>query len=157
MKQIDFTVTAQAFTFEELTPEQQTLVQRAKENTVRSYSPYSHFSVGAAVLLADGTIVNGANQENAAYPSGLCAERTAIFYANAQYPTTSVKAIAIACAAEGVFTEMPGAPCGGCRQVLVETEHRFGQDMQIILYGEKATYIFPSAKSLMPFTFTNLY
>ncbi len=157
MKQIDFTVTAQAFTFEELTPEQQALVQRAKENTARSYSPYSHFSVGAAVLLEDGTIVNGANQENAAYPSGLCAERTAMFFANAQYPTTPVKAIAIACAAEGVFTEMPGAPCGGCRQVLVETEHRFGQDMQIILYGEKATYIFPNAKSLMPFTFTNLY
>ncbi len=157
MKEIDFTIKAQACQVDELSSELQALVARAKENTQRAYSPYSHFSVGAAVLLADGTIVNGANQENAAYPSGLCAERTAMFYANAQHPTQPVQAIAIACAADGKFTELPGAPCGACRQVLLETEHRYKQDMQVILYGEKITYVFPSAKSLLPYSFTSLY
>ncbi len=157
MKELDFTIKAQACQMEELSAELQALVARAKENTQRAYSPYSHFSVGAAVLLADGAIVNGANQENAAYPSGLCAERTAMFYANAEHPNQPVKAIAIACAQEGVFTELPGAPCGACRQVLLETEHRFQQDMQVVLYGEKTTYVFPSAKSLLPYSFTNLY
>ncbi len=157
MKEIDFTVKAQACQVEELSEELQAVVAKAKENTQRSYSPYSHFCVGAAVLLADGTIVNGANQENAAYPSGLCAERTAMFYANAEHPTQAVKAIAIACAQNGVFTELPGAPCGACRQVLLETEHRFQQDMQVILYGEKTTYVFPSAQSLLPYCFTSLY
>ncbi len=157
MKEIDFTVKVQACNSSELPVELQALVARAKENTKRSYSPYSHFSVGAAVLLDDGTMVNGANQENAAYPSGLCAERTAMFYANAEHPTKPVKAIAIACAEDGVFTELPGAPCGACRQVLLETEHRFNKDMKVILYGEKITYVFPSAKSLLPYSFTSLY
>ncbi len=157
MKEIDFTVKAQACQVEELPEELQALVATAKENTKRSYSPYSHFCVGAAVLLEDGMIVNGANQENAAYPSGLCAERTAMFYANAEHPTQPVKAIAIACAQNGVFTELPGAPCGSCRQVLLETEHRYQQDIQVILYGEKTTYVFPSAQSLLPYCFTSLY
>ncbi len=157
MKEIDFSVKVKACAVEELAEDLQSLVARAKENTQRSYSPYSHFCVGAAVLLVDGTIVNGANQENAAYPSGLCAERTAMFYANAEHPKQAVRAIAIACAADGVFTELPGAPCGACRQVLLETEHRFQQDMRVILYGEKATYVFPSAKSLLPYSFTSLY
>ncbi len=157
MKELDFTIKAQACSVDELASDLQTLVARAKENTQRAYSPYSHFSVGAAVLLADGTIVNGANQENAAYPSGLCAERTAMFYANAEHPTQAVKAIAIACADKGVFTELPGAPCGACRQVLLETEHRYQHDIQVILYGEKTTYVFPSAKSLLPYSFTSLY
>ncbi len=157
MKEIDFTIKAQACKMEELSEELQVLVAKAKENTERSYSPYSHFCVGAAILLEDGTMVNGANQENAAYPSGLCAERTAMFYANAEHPTQAVKAIAIACAQEGVFTELPGAPCGSCRQVLLETEHRFQQDIQVVLYGEKIIYVFPSAKSLLPYSFTSLY
>ncbi len=157
MKEIDFTVKVQACAVEELSKELQILVERAKDNTQRSYSPYSHFCVGAAVLLEDDTIVDGANQENAAYPSGLCAERTAMFYANAAHPTKSVKAIAIACAQGGVFTELPGAPCGACRQVLLETEHRFQHDIQVILYGAKTTYVFPSAQSLLPYCFTSLY
>ncbi len=157
MRTLDFTIQAQACSFAELTSEQQLLVERAKENTKRSYSPYSHFSVGAAILLADGTIVNGANQENAAYPSGLCAERTAMFYANAEHPNTPVKAIAIACADANGFIAQAGAPCGSCRQVLLETEHRFQQDIEIILYGTEETLIFPSAKSLMPYCFTSLY
>ncbi len=157
MKEVDFTIKAQACQVDELSAKLQELVSRAKENTQRAYSPYSHFSVGAAVLLADGTIVNGANQENAAYPSGLCAERTAMFYANAEHPAQPVLAIAIACFSNGAFTDLPGAPCGACRQVLLETEHRYQQDMQVILYGEKTTYIFPSAKSLLPYSFTSLY
>lgn len=139
--------------WDELTKEQQQLVEIAKQMTTHSYSPYSHFRVGAAVELEDGTIVKGSNQENAAYPSGLCAERTALFAANANYPDKGVRRLAIACYAHGRFTPKPGAPCAACRQVMVETEHRFGIDMEVILYGANETYLIPSARELVPLIF----
>ncbi len=155
MKNIEFKTVARSCQMDELTQEERLLVEKAKESTKLSYSPYSHFAVGAAILLEDGSIYTGANQENAAYPSGLCAERTVMFYANAQNPSTPVKALACACFTGGHFTRKPGSPCGNCRQVLLETEQRFQQDMKILLYGENEVLIFPSAKSLLPHCFVD--
>jgi len=141
----------------ELTDSQRELITAAKKMTSNSYSPYSHFAVGAAARLANGQIVCGSNQENAAYPSGLCAERTALFAANANFPDQPVEALAIACFTSGRFTAQPGSPCGSCRQVMVETEHRYGRPMQILLYGEDFVYQFNSASDLLPLVFTDLY
>lgn len=139
--------------YEELTDQQRQLVDCAKDNTKRSYCPHSHFQVGAAALLANGVVVNGANQENAAYPSGLCAERTALFAAGVEYPDVPVVALAIACYTKGAFLAEPGSPCGGCRQVMVETEERGGVPMEILLYGENGTIVVKSAKDLLPLNF----
>ena len=139
--------------FEELTPEEKQLVEVARQATFRSYSPYSHFSVGASVLLANGVILSGSNQENAAYPSGLCAERTVLFYANSQYPNQPITMMAIAARSEKGFTEIPITPCGACRQVLAETERRFEQSIRILLYGETETIIIDGVKYLLPFLF----
>lgn len=141
------------YQWEEMSDEQREVVSVAKEQTQRSYCPYSHFHVGAAAKLGNGMIIRGANQENAAYPSGLCAERAALFAAGAQYPEQPVTKLAIACYTGGHFTDVPGAPCGACRQVMLETEHRYGGKMEILLYGEKETYVFESAADLLPLIF----
>jgi len=154
MENKSITTHFQFYQFEELSADYQRIVSIAKEQTQKSYSPYSHFAVGAAVLLNDGEVFAGNNQENAAYPSGLCAERTTIFYANAQCPETPVKAIAIAAFTNGEFLVEPVAPCGACRQVLLETETRFSQPMQILLYGQSGIYIVDSVKDLLPLCFT---
>ncbi|MBR7153865.1 MAG: cytidine deaminase, partial [Paludibacteraceae bacterium] len=120
-----------------------------------SYCPYSHFHVGAAAKLANGIVMRGSNQENAAYPSGLCAERTALFAAGAQYPEQPVTKLAIACFTGGHFTKEPGSPCGACRQVMLETEHRYGGKMEVLLYGEEETYVFESAADLLPLIFVS--
>ena len=128
--------------------------QQAPRRIQECYNcPYSGFHVGAAAKLANGIIVRGANQENAAYPSGLCAERTALFAAGAQYPDQPVTHLAIACFTDGHFTKEPGAPCGACRQVMLETEHRYPGKMEVLLYGEDATYVFESAADLLPLIF----
>lgn len=157
MREDTLQIRAVRLMWDELSDSQRELITAAKQMTGKSYSPYSHFSVGAAVRLADGAIVCGSNQENAAYPSGLCAERTALFAANANYPDQPVVALAIACFTGGHFTRQPGSPCGGCRQVMVETEHRYGQPMEILLYGEEFVYLFRSAADLLPLVFTDLY
>ena len=153
MKKYNLTATMQSCTWEELNDEQRAVLSVAKEQIRHSYCPYSHFHVGAAAQLANGAIIRGCNQENAAYPSGLCAERAALFAAGAQYPDQPVLRLAIACYTGGHFTKKPGSPCGGCRQVMVETEHRYGGKMEILLYGEEETYIFESAADLLPLTF----
>lgn len=142
-----------SLSFSELNPTQQKLVEEAKSATSRSYSPYSHFSVGAAVLLDNDAIVSGSNQENIAYPSGLCAERTAIFSANSQYPDSAPVAIAIAAFNNGAFTEQPITPCGACRQVLIESEQRFHHQIEVILYGEKQILLVKNISSLLPLSF----
>lgn len=141
--------------WQELSAEQQRVMEIAKEQTARSYCPYSGFHVGAAVLLGNGEIVRGCNQENAAYPSGLCAERSALFAAGAVYPESEVLMLAIACFTEGHFTREAQSPCGACRQVMVETEHRYGRPMQVLLYGEDGTYVFDSAADLLPLVFVS--
>ena len=154
MKELNINIPVVFKQEDELSDDERRLLAEAKEATRRSYSPYSHFSVGAAVLLADGTIVAGSNQENSAFPSGLCAERTALFYANSRYPEQAVVALCVAARdTSGQFTERPVAPCGSCRQVMVETEYRYQHDMRIYLYGTEGIYILNSARDTLPVHF----
>ena len=153
MKELILQTKVTTCTLEEMEPSMRELVDKAKAMTQNAYCPYSHFHVGAAARLADGQIVAGSNQENAAYPSGLCAERTTLFAANANNPNTPVEALAIACYTQGHYTKDAASPCGACRQVMLETEHRFGKPMQVILYGEDMCYVFDSAADLLPLNF----
>ena len=109
---------------EDMMPEDRSLLESAIGATKGSYAPFSHYNVGAAVLLSDGTVVQGANQENAAFPSGLCAERTALFAAHAQHPELAVRALAVTACRNGRMAPEPAWPCGACRQVLAETQKR---------------------------------
>ena len=157
MEEITLKSTLQRAQFSELTDAERQLIDVAKESTFNSYAPYSHFHVGAALLLKNGTTVPGCNQENAAFPSGLCAERSAIFAAGAQYPDQPVMMLAIAVRnSKGEFLEEPASPCGSCRQVIIETETRFKQPVRILLYGTKYTYVMDGIKQLMPLSFTEL-
>ena len=142
------------YSYEELSEADHRLVDTAREATYCSYAPYSRFSVGAAARLADGTVVSGSNQENAASPSSLCAERTTLFYANSRFPDQAVDTLAIAARNEqGEFLEEPISPCGGCRQVMIEVERRFARPMRILLYGKKGVYEVKSARDLLPLSF----
>ena len=138
----------------ELDKSDNTLVDKAIAVCDNAYAPYSKFKVGAAVLLKNGEIITGTNQENAAYPSGLCAERTALFYANSKYPDVPVIAIAVAAKNNGSFTEQPVGPCGSCRQVILETETRFKTPIKIIMVGSEKISVIENAKSLLPLSFS---
>lgn len=153
MKDLTITAVIKVYQYEELSKQDQSLIQTAIEATARSYAPYSRFSVGAAALLSNGTVVAGTNQENAAYPSGLCAERTTLFYANSQYPDQPVVTLAIAARTEKDFINSPIPPCGACRQVILETEKRYGQPIRILLYGKKAIYEIKGIGDLLPLSF----
>jgi len=156
MKQLKITAKIRICNYEELLSEEKIIVDKAKEATFRAYAPYSKFKVGAAALLANGEIVDGNNQENVAFPSGLCAERTTLFYAHSRYPDEAVQAIAIAAYTEGDFLDRPISPCGACRQVMLETELRSKQPVKIILYGKKEILIVGSIKDLLPLAFDSL-
>lgn len=131
------------------------LVEKAKEMTSQAYAPYSHFSVGAAIRLDNGVIVTGSNQENAAFPSGICAERSACYYAGANNPGEPFNTIAIAARdTTGEFPVQPVSPCGGCRQALLEYETLAKHNVRVILAGRDTVYILPSVKSLLPLAFT---
>lgn len=131
----------------------QNLVFAAREASERAFAPYSKFHVGAALLLENGEIFSGNNQENAASPTGLCAERVALFYANATFPETAVKAIAVTASNSRGLVDGPVKPCGSCRQALVETESRFKQSIRIILDGKKKIQVFEGVDNLLPFAF----
>lgn len=155
MKTIDLITPILSAQYEELTPEQQHLVDDARSANQRSYAPYSKFNVGAAILLSNGAVVTGANQENAAFPSGTCAERSACFYAGANYPDAKFEKIAIAArGTDGNETPQPVAPCGACRQALLEYEKLAGHEVEVILVGRDSIYILPSVKSLLPLSFS---
>lgn len=141
---------------DELEPKDRELCEAAEKALAGSYAPYSKFNVGAAVRLADGSIVTGANQENAAYPSGLCAERTAMFSAHANHPDTPMTAIAITAAQNGKLNEDITAPCGACRQVMAEYQKISGRKWTILLYGKKKIIKLSQVDDIMPFIFTNL-
>lgn len=137
----------------ELSSEYANLLKAAEKITHQAYAPYSNFLVGAAILLDDGTIVTGTNQENAAYPSGLCAERTAIYYTGAQYPNHKIKAIAVA-AQRGDEVFLPAAPCGACRQAMLEYEEKQPEAIQLILQGQEGKiYVLSSIADLLPLKF----
>ena len=138
----------------ELPKNDQRLLNEARRITALAYAPYSGFHVGAAVLLENGIIITGNNQENSAYPSGLCAERVALFYANANYPDSRVEAIAISAAKNGVLVNEPVKPCGACRQALAESEVRFETPIRIILDGQDSILILQSVESLLPLSFS---
>lgn len=138
----------------ELTKEEINLIEEAKKATEGSYAPYSEFHVGAALLLDNEIVVKGANQENGAYPSGLCAERTALFSAGANFPNNSVTTLAIAAETKGDFLDEPIVPCGACLQVMVETEMRAGTPLKVLLYGKKHTYKIEGVATFLPFAFT---
>jgi cytidine deaminase len=156
MKSLNITTKIQICSYDELNSEEKFLVDQAKAATAKAYAPYSNFKVGAAVLLENGEIVTGNNQENVAFPSGLCAERTTLFYANATYPNQAVKILAIAAYTEGDFLDRPISPCGACRQVILETEMRYNQQIKIILYGQKEIYILDGIKNLLPLSFGSI-
>lgn len=154
MKELIHTCRYMLCSYEELCEQDRELIDAAKRATERSYAPYSHFQVGAAVRLVDETIVTGTNQENAAYPSGLCAERTALFYAGSTHPDKAVVALAIAAYAEGCFTQEPIAPCGACRQVMLEVEQRHNRPIRLLLYGAEITCIIEDGVgALLPLAF----
>ena len=154
MKKKNIDITIDRYNENELNETERTLVHHAIAATHNSYSPYSHFSVGACVLLDDDTMVIGANQENAAYPVGLCAERSAIFAAQSQYPDKAIKAIAIAARdISGQLLSKPITPCGSCRQVILEMEQRYNNDVRILLYGREYVYIVKTIKDLLPLSF----
>lgn len=139
----------------ELSAEDQQLIQIAIEQTARSYAPYSHFSVGAALRLENGVVVRGCNQENAAFPTTICAERSALFAAGAAYPDQAVVTLAIAARNEQhELLSDPISPCGTCRQAIIETETRFHHPVRILLYGTKHIFVIDSIKALMPLSFT---
>ena len=134
------------------TTEDERLREAALRAAGRAYAPYSRFSVGAAVLLDDGTIVEGNNQENAAYPSGMCAERVALYYACAAYPSAPVKAVAIVAVQDGKVRKTI-SPCGACRQALIEAEKRAGTPVRLLLCGRDEIIVVPSVKELLPLSF----
>ena len=138
---------------DELPESDRFLLQASREAAEKAYAPYSGYRVGAAVLLANGEVLTGNNQENAAYPSGLCAERTTLFYANSQYPDQPVVTLAIAARTEKDFIDQPIPPCGACRQVILETEKRYKQPIRILLYGKECIYEVKSIGDLLPLSF----
>ncbi len=132
------------------------LAEAAIEATKGSYAPYSKFNVGAALRLDNGMIIKGSNQENAAYPSGLCAERTALFYASATYPDNAVTSIAIVASQNGIVCETPATPCGACRQVMAQYQMKGGQPMSIILAGGKKVWKFDRVEDILPLIFDSI-
>ena len=153
MEEIKIELIFKRLKIEALSLDDRQLCDTAVRAAMRAYAPYSHFHVGAAVSLIDGTIVEGNNQENIAYPSGLCAERVALFSAGASYPEKPVTAIAIVAIKNGEVQDTI-APCGGCRQVMLETEQRYENPVRILLCGKEDTIIIQSAKDLLPLSFS---
>lgn len=154
MKELILQTKVKVCSYDELSPADREVVDAARQATANSYAVYSKFNVGAAVRLEGDVIVKGSNQENAAYPSGLCAERTTLFWANSQYPHKAVLTLAIAARTDQGELAMPIPPCGACRQVILETEKRYGRPIRIILFGTKESYLIEDGiKALMPLTF----
>jgi hypothetical protein len=155
MEQIDINISIQSYQLDELSPQDQELVQAAIKATNNAYANYSRFYVGAALRLENGKMVIGANQENAAFPSGLCAERTAVFAAQANYPDSPIETLAIAGRNEKGVLPDPITPCGACRQVILEIEDRYKKPIKILLYGTQKIYCVRSVKDLLPLSFVD--
>lgn len=155
MKKITITTDFGVFdTIQELSSDIQNLMQDAVAIRQKAYAPYSNFKVGAALLLDNGKIILGSNQENAAFPSGLCAERVAIFQAGAIYPEAKILKMAISAASENSTTSAPVPPCGSCRQSIAEYEIKQNTPIEIYFMGEiGAIYKSDSLKNLLPLLF----
>lgn len=155
MKNLKLEINYEFLSVDELTDDERKTVENACEATKGSYAPYSHFHVGAAVLLQNGKIIRGANQENAAFPSGLCAERTAVFAAQANYPDQPIAMLAIAASDANGLRDKPVTPCGSCRQVVLEVEERYHKPIEILLYGRSGVYRLKSIRDLLPLSFVD--
>src|SRR5574344_2148603 len=129
------------------------LLADAQQAAKRAYAPYSKFRVGAAALLENGEIISGNNQENSAYPSGLCAERVTVFFANSKYPDIAITHLLIYAETDEGALKKPITPCGACRQVLIETETRQQKNIKIYLAGANTIYSIDSAADLLPLSF----
>ena len=155
MENIKIEINMQFCQLDELSADDQELIRAAIGALANSYARYSNFNVGAALRLADGTIFIGANQENAAFPSGLCAERSAIFAAQSNRPDQAITTLSIAARNSNGLMENPISPCGGCRQVILEVEDRYQKPVRILLYGTRGVYCINSVKDLMPLSFVD--
>lgn len=155
MKIVEITCRLEEYDSEkELSPDDQRLIEEAKHGMNAAYAPYSHFHVGAAVLLDNGTIIRGNNQENASYPVGLCAERVAIFSAGANNPNVAIRSLAVIASSDQFKMDRPVPPCGACRQAIAEYEHRYNKKIRMIMSGETGKVIVAdSIESLLPYQF----
>lgn len=155
MNEITFSTTFTVYdSFEELTKSEQKLMNDAIEIRKKAYAPYSDFAVGTSILLENNEVITGSNQENAAYPSGLCAERVAIFYAGAQFPNVAIKQIFITAGPKSREMTEPIPPCGACRQSIAEYEAKQGQPIELFFMGTKGKiYKSNSLQNLLPFMF----
>lgn len=155
MKKIDLKISFEEYdSIEELNPEDKTILDTACKMVNTAYAPYSQYYVGAAVLLENGKIITGNNQENVAYPSGICAERVAVFYASSRYPDVKIKSIAVSAKAINFKINNPVTPCGACRQVLAEYEYKQKSEIRIILKGDTGKIrIIKSVKDILPMMF----
>ena len=156
MKKHLISSTIYEYSEDELSSIDRQLIDAARQATERSYAPYSHFHVGAALLLENGEIITGCNQENAAFPVTICAERNALFTAGNLYPDVKIEAIAIAARNAQGFLSHPISPCGSCRQVMIETETRHQHPLRIVLYGTEGIYVLEGIATLMPLSSNNM-
>ena len=156
MKEEKIELTFTRAKLEELIQSEQDLIANTQHALSNAYAPYSGFLVGASILLENGKIINGSNQENAAYPSGLCAERVALFYAGAKYPEVAIKTIAISAKSKTFEIDDVVSPCGACRQVMAEYQQKQGQDIRLLLHSPNdEVLIANSVTDLLPFMFNS--
>lgn len=141
---------------EEMNAEDRELASEAIAAMSNAYAPYSHFHVGAAVRMSNGQIVRGSNQENAAFPSGLCAERTAMFAASARYPDKDMCSIALAGGVHGRLAKHPVTPCGACRQVMAQYQTKAGKPMSVIMVGDGRIWKFSRVDDILPLIFDSI-
>ncbi len=154
MNEIRVITTASGYeSIDELTPADRSLVLKARDAALTAYAPYSKFRVGAAILMANGAVVASANLENAAFPSGICAERSAISAASSQFPGVKPLAIAIAAMTTEGITVDPVPPCGNCRQMIVEEEQRHDISLRVIITGKNRFIVLEKGSDLLPFHF----
>ncbi len=142
---------------DELDSESKELIEKAEQSLSHAYAPYSQFRVSTAILLEDGKIVTGTNQENAAYPDGMCAERVALFALASQFPGVKVKKLVVVAKSKSSKTLSPATCCGSCRQVMLEFEQRQGSPYEVIMQSQDGKWVkAASAKSLLPFSFSKV-
>ena len=148
------------YTYEEFSsseipdPQIYEMIELAKRAADKAYAPYSKFKVGAAALLGNGEFISANNQENAAYPSGMCAERSLLYYANGNFPGVPIKRMVLVAADDGKLTSQPVYPCGACRQVMIQTQDRFGVAMEVWMIGQEKTHMVKSVDPLLPLKFS---
>ena len=158
MAEFSITITGVSLKKDQLSSSDAELLKQAEAASSNAYAPYSQFFVGAALKLVNGTVVIGANQENVAYPSGLCAERVALFTASSNHPNESVETMAVTAVTKKASFNEPLSPCGNCRQVIMEYQNKQNKPIRLILGGQGDTvWIFEDSSALLPFGFEAEY